>query len=502
MQLHVLLELCGIAIPAGLANPEVTSVVEDSRRAVPGSLFIARPGTKTDGSRYVMDAASRGAVAALVAAPVDGCPVPQVVVPDIASAASAVPHRFHGSPSRRLKLLGVTGTNGKTTTAYLMRHLVKTLNLGGGGSGRPGVCGLIGTVEIDDGLTARESDMTTPGGAELAELLAAMVRNGCGSAAMEVSSHALHQRRVADLTFAGAGFTNLTGDHLDYHGTMENYAAAKAMLFEMLPADAVAVVNADDPWSGRMVRECRARVVRFGFGAVGDYRAERCEVSAGGSTFRWVTPRGTVDVRLKLVGRHNIENALTAAGVVGEVFGVGPEALAGALSTATGAPGRLQAVDEGQPFAVLVDYAHTDDALRNVLSALRPLVPSGGRLRVVFGCGGDRDRTKRPRMARVAETLADVLYLTSDNPRTEDPEQILREIEAGLSAPPAKPTRTIVDRRSAIEAAIGDAAAGDVVLIAGKGHENYQIVGTTKHHFDDVEEARRVLRAKGVSGGG
>lgn len=489
MRLHDLLSRCEIPAPASLPELEITSVVEDSRKATPGSLFIARPGTKTDGARYLSDAVARGAVAAVVPSLIPETDVPQVVVTDVSRAASVLPHRFYGSPSRRLKLLGVTGTNGKTTTAYLMRHLIRTLGLGGGR------CGLIGTVEIDDGLSVTPSDMTTPGGCELAELLVAMVRNGCGSASMEVSSHALHQQRVADLTFAGAGFTNLTGDHLDYHGTMEAYAAAKAMLFEMLPQDAVAVVNADDPWSPRMVRDCRARVVRFGFQGLGEYRAEAVEVSASGSAFRWVTPAGVLPARLSLVGRHNIENAMTAGALVAEVFGVDVKVVAEALRTANGAPGRLQAVDEGQPFAVLVDYAHTDDALKNVLSAVRPLVPPTSRLRVVFGCGGDRDRTKRPRMARVAEQLADVIYLTSDNPRTEDPQQILRDIAAGLSTPPARPTSTLVDRRAAIEAALRDARPGDVVVIAGKGHENYQIVGTTKHHFDDVEEARRVLRA-------
>lgn len=473
-----------------VADVEITSVVEDSRRAVAGSLFLARPGTKTDGAKYLADARGRGAVAAVVSAAVPESPLPQVVIAEVARAASVLPHRFHGSPSRKLKLLGVTGTNGKTTTAYLMRHLVKSLGLGGG------KCGLIGTVEIDDGASTRESDMTTPGGCELAELLAAMVRNGCGAAAMEVSSHALHQGRAADLTFAGAGFTNLTGDHLDYHGTMENYAASKAMLFEMLPREAVAVVNADHEWTPRMVRDCRARVVGFGFAGKGEYRAAGMEVTAGGSSFRWVTPKGTVPVRLRLVGRHNIENVLTAAGLVAEVFGAEVGAIAEALSTADGAPGRLQQVVAGQPYAVLVDYAHTDDALSNVLTALRPLVPSGGKLRVVFGCGGDRDKTKRPRMARVAEQLADVLYITSDNPRTEDPEAILRDIEAGLSTPRVRQTTTRVDRREAIAAAIADARAGDVVLIAGKGHENYQILGTTKHHFDDVEEARRCILAR------
>lgn len=469
-----------------IPNGIVTEITEDSRQVVPGSLFIARSGLKTNGNLYLADAYAKGAVAAIVSTKDAACAIPQIVMPDPAIAVSPLAHLLYGQPSRYMKVFAVTGTNGKTTTAYLMRHLLKALS-------HP--CGMIGTVEIDDGRIQRESDMTTPGAAEVTKLLASMHANGCHAAAMEVSSHALHQNRVSALQFASAGFTNLTGDHLDYHGTMEKYAAAKAMLFEMLPSSAVAVINADDQWSSRMVRDSKAKVIRFSFGTQGDYRATDIQVTAQGTRFTLHTPRGSAPVSMSLIGRHNIENALTAVAQVGEVYNITADRLAKALNTASGAPGRLETVNGGQPFAVLVDYAHTDDALQNVLTALRPL--TRGKLRVVFGCGGDRDKTKRPRMAKVAETLADALYVTSDNPRTEDPMAILDDIQAGLSTPRAKPTLIEPDRRSAIGHALRDAletgTADDVVLIAGKGHENYQIVGTTKHHFDDVEEAKRAI---------
>ena len=465
----------------GLPPVEVTGVTEDSRQVQPGHVFVARGGTVTDGAQFVDQAAARGAVAVVSTVALPGCPLPVVVVPNAGAAASVLAHAFHGHPSvDRLKLLGVTGTNGKTTVAYLLRHVLNGFNTR---------CGLIGTVEVDDGRSRWESAMTTPAAVEVASLLARMRDRGCRACAMEVSSHSLHQGRVAGATFAGAAFTNLTGDHLDYHGTMDDYAAAKAQLFAGLPLQSVAAVNGDDAWADRMVRDCTARVIRYGFGKGADYRARDPSVSAAGTTFALHAPHGRAEINLPLVGKHNVENALAAAALLGEVFHLSVSQLATGLNGATGAPGRLQSVRAGQPFAVLVDYAHTDDALRNVLSALRPLCK--GRLRVVFGCGGDRDRTKRPRMARAAEQLADDVYLTSDNPRTEDPAAILAEVAAGFRG--GRPRCVEVDRRSAIAAALADAGPDDVVLVAGKGHENYQIVGTVKHPFDDVQECERAL---------
>jgi UDP-N-acetylmuramoyl-L-alanyl-D-glutamate--2,6-diaminopimelate ligase len=472
---------------SGIPNQlEVTGVREDSRLVRPGDLFIARPGTKADGSRFVRDAHARGAAAAVVPAKVAEAPLPQVVVEDPASAASVLANLFFGLPAEKVRVLGITGTNGKTTTTYLLRHLLAKVNVR---------CGVVGTVEIDDGRTRREADMTTPAACDIAELLATMRDRGCRACAMEVSSHALDQGRVAGLAFAGAAFMNLTGDHLDYHRTMDAYAAAKARLFESLGESAVAVVNADDKWAARMVHVCRGRVIRFGFGKGADYRAKDPAVTSNGTHFVLHTPDGRAEVGMELIGKHNIQNALAAAALAGEVFGLSVHQIASGLRDAQGAPGRLQAVRLGQPFAVLVDYAHTDDALENVLSAVRPL--TRGRLRVLFGCGGDRDRTKRPRMARTAEKLADVVYVTSDNPRTEDPAAIVDEIVGGLTAAARRAAVVEPDRRAAIRRALADAQPGDVVLIAGKGHENYQIVGAEKRHFDDLEEATRFLRETG-----
>jgi UDP-N-acetylmuramoyl-L-alanyl-D-glutamate--2,6-diaminopimelate ligase len=467
-------------IPAHL---EVTGVREDSRLVRAGDLFVARQGTKADGSQFVLDAHRRGAVAAVVPAKVPEAPLLQFVVKDPASAASVLANAFFGRPSEKVRVLGVTGTNGKTTTTYLIRHLLSKVGAR---------CGMAGTVEIDDGRTRREASMTTPAACDIAELLGIMRDRGCRACAIEVSSHALDQGRVAGVSFAGAAFTNLTGDHLDYHKTMDAYAAAKARLFESLGQSAVAVVNADDKWAPRMVQNCHGRVIRFGFGKTADYRAKDPAFTAGGTHFVLITPDGRAEVQMQLIGRHNIQNALAAAALAGEVFGLSVHQIASGLRDAQGAPGRLQAVRAGQPFAVLVDYAHTDDALENVLAALRPL--TRGKLRVLFGCGGDRDRTKRPRMARTAEKLADALYVTSDNPRTEDPGAILDEILRGLS--PGTRAAAVVDpnRKGAIERILADAGPEDVVLIAGKGHENYQIVGNEKRHFDDVEEASRFLR--------
>lgn len=465
-----------------LPDVEVLGVQEDSRKVRSGDLFVARTGTKVSGSRFVVDAHDRGAVAVVTESMLVHCPLPQIVVPSAGRALSMLANILAGHPTHALKLIGVTGTNGKTTTTYLLRQLLAAVNRR---------CGMIGTVEIDDGRRTREAEMTTPDAQQLAELLASMKQHGCEACAMETSSHALDQGRVAGLRYAAAGFTNLTGDHLDYHKTMDAYAAAKAMLFESLDETAVAVVNADSEWSARMVRDCVARIVRFGIKQPADWQARDVSITASGTRFILHSPDGSAEVSMRLIGRHNIENALCAAAIAGEAMGLSVHQIAAGLHTAAGAPGRLQPITAGQPFAVLVDYAHTDDALENVMSALRPL--TRGKLRVLFGCGGDRDNTKRPRMARVAERLGDVVYVTSDNPRTEDPQRIIDQIIAGFDPNSGKPVVVEPDRRTAIARIIADAEPGDVVLIAGKGHENYQILGTVKHHFDDIEEANREI---------
>lgn len=483
MKLAELLREAEVEVSGSVPDVEVRSVTEDSRKVTPGALFVARVGTKADGGKFLSDAAAKGAVAAISVGEVTPSPLPTAKTADPA-ATSKLAQALAGKPSRKMKVLGVTGTNGKTTTTYLLRHVLAKVGT---------KCGMIGTVEIDDGKSVVESEMTTPGAVELAELMRRMATNGCGAVAMEVSSHALDQGRAAAIEFAGAGFTNLTGDHLDYHKTMDAYADAKAKLFSGLASGGVALVNGDSEAADRMVRGTKGRVLKFGIRGGGDYRASDVQVTADGTHFTWTTPEGAFPVDMMLVGRHNIENAMVAMGLAREVFGLKASAVAEAMRDAKGAPGRLESVRCGQSFAVLVDYAHTDDALENVLTALRPLAT--GKLRVLFGCGGDRDRTKRPRMAKVAEKYADEVWITSDNPRTEDPAAILSEIVSGLSKPAAG---VEVDRRKAIEMVIGRAQPGDIVLIAGKGHENYQIMGTSKHHFDDREEAARALRVRPV----
>src|SRR5688572_25455554 len=314
MLLHSLLQQLDPKLSlTGIPNPEIQGVREDSRNVRPGDLFVARVGTKTDGQEFVQDAILRGAAAVVCRGKWVRGPVPIIPVADPGSATSILANAFHGDPGRQVKVLGVTGTNGKTTTTYLIRHILGKVNRR---------CGMVGTVEIDDGRTRREAEMTTPSACDVAELLGTMRDRGCRACAIEVSSHALDQGRVAGVSFAGAAFTNLTGDHLDYHKTMDAYAAAKARLFESLGHSAVAVVNADDKWAPRMVQDCHGRVIRFGFGKAADYRAKDPAFTASGTHFMLLTPDGRAEVQMQLIGRHNIQNALGAAALAGEVFGL------------------------------------------------------------------------------------------------------------------------------------------------------------------------------------
>ena len=477
-------------------DPDIWNLAEDSRKVRPGACFFARAGTKADGRAFIADAIARGAVAIVAAA---GSPKPEdlpstvawVEVPDTALAAAQIAERFHGLPSRTLELVGVTGTNGKTTIAYLVQQLLAAASVR---------TGLIGTVEIDDGASRVPSMLTTPPALELSELFARMLDHGCRAVAMEVSSHSLDQKRVAGLRFRTAIFTNLTGDHLDYHGTMDNYAAAKSKLFSMLDGEGAAIINIDDLWHGAIEAAARASGARVLRVSLKDASADclgtvhRMGISSMDVSFRG--PWGLIELTLPLVGRHNAMNALQAAAAAW-TRGVDAERLGRALATCSAPPGRLQPVSVGGVgFSVLVDYAHSDDALANVLGALRPTVPQGGRLRVIFGCGGDRDRTKRPRMAKVACEGADDVIVTSDNPRTENPDAIIAEILTGV--PDAARSRVSVepDRARAIAQAVSSAREGDVILIAGKGHEDYQIIGTEKRKFDDSREAEAAMRAR------
>jgi UDP-N-acetylmuramoyl-L-alanyl-D-glutamate--2,6-diaminopimelate ligase len=487
------------------ADPEITGVAEDSRKVKPGDLFVARGGTKTSGEKFVEEALARGAVAMVLPVENPGhgheafYRVAVARVKDVNLACALLAHEVAGNPTAGMKVIGITGTKGKTTVAYLLRSVLKA-------AGHK--VGMIGTVEIDDGDVAAPADMTTPGSVELAALFARMKANGVTHCVMEVSSHALHQHRVAGVDFAVGIFTNLTGDHLDYHKTMEEYAAAKAMMFEGLSEGAMAVVNVDDAWAERMKPGRGVTVMEYGVRDTLNvkrlpsedlwrWRARIAEMSSGQMTLEIDDADAfRTMLRTPLVGKHNAYNLL-ATMIAARACGVNAATIVQVLSAATGAPGRLQRVAAdgvGAPFQVFVDYAHTHDALENVLKALRATMGSG-KLICVFGCGGDRDRTKRPKMGAIAERLADRVIVTSDNPRTEEPGAIIEEICAGFSAGWHDGEKIVVepDRRAAIRAAIEMAGDGDVVLIAGKGHENYQIIGTTKQHFDDVEEAAAAL---------
>ena len=469
------------------------AVVEDSRDVAPGTLFIARPGASDDGSRHVDDAIARGASAILLSkdvtlpAPPADTALVRVADPRLAGARAA--HRFHGDPARSLDVLAVTGTNGKTTVAFLVRAILSA-------AGRR--CGLLGTIETDDGATSTPANLTTPSACDLAALMGRMVRNGCDAVVLEASSHALDQGRLLGFEPDRAIYTNLSGDHLDYHGSLEAYADAKGRLFSMLPEDGVAIVNVDCPMHERITGGTRAAVLRCSTaGQPADAHARIVRSSRGGTTLGLDGPWGSFDVETPLIGRHNAENLILACVLV-HSLGVDRSTLESVLPRLAVPPGRLEPVTAPDaPFTVLVDYAHTDDALRNVLDAVRPLVPEAGRLTVLFGCGGDRDRTKRPRMAAVACAGADKIMVTSDNPRTEDPEGIVDDVLAGVPAEARSRVEHEVDRALAIDRVIEEAIPGEVIVIAGKGHEDYQIIGTTRRDFDDRVQARSALDRRG-----
>ena len=489
------------AEPAGPMDALVESITIDSREAGPGSLFAAvTPDTHAgrDGHDFVDDALARGAVAALVSDEWlatrerdSSTPEPlgkgerlpgAVLVPssDTRAALAEVAAAFYERPGDALTLLGVTGTNGKTTTVFLLHHLLTALGQ---------TAGLVGTVENRIGTERYATSFTTPEAPALQRFLRACVEGGCTHAAMEVSSHGLALDRVRGLSFDVAVFTNLTHDHLDYHGTPEAYEAAKKKLFDGLDESAVAVANADDPAHARMTADSAARVVTFGTSANADVRVEVLDNSLDGLRLRL----DGEERRFKLAGRFNALN-LAAAYAAGVALGFDRADVLDALAEAPGVPGRFETVRSESGVLGVVDYAHTPDALENVLRTAREIVPAGRQLWAVFGCGGDRDRTKRPEMASVAETLADRVVMTSDNPRTEDPEAILDDVEVGL-ATPSHATR-IASRADAIAFAAREAAPGDVIVVAGKGHETYQIVGTTKRPFDDRAVLRDALTSR------
>jgi UDP-N-acetylmuramoyl-L-alanyl-D-glutamate--2,6-diaminopimelate ligase len=488
MRLGELLEVVGEVGTWEGDDVEVGGIAVDSRRVRPGDVFFALPGLRTDGRQHVADAVARGARAVIASGDLESRPAGTTLL------RTGTPRRLlgraaahlAGDPSAALTLVGVTGTNGKTTTTYLLEAIWRAARL------RPGI---VGTIAYRFDGAARPASLTTPDALELQALLAEMRAAGTTHVAMEVSSIALAQERVAGCRFDAAVFTNLTRDHLDFHGDLESYGAAKARLFlECLPAggkrDPVAVVNVDDQAGAELAARVGTRCVRVGRG--GDADVHPLEVDTGLAGTRGTLAFGDLHVQFAcpLVGSAHLENVLAAAATAW-VLGAPPDAIARGLAAVEPPPGRLEQI-AGPGFTVAIDYAHTPDALGRVLEVLRPL--TRGRLIVVFGCGGDRDRGKRPLMGEAAARLSDLVILTSDNPRTEDPLAILAEIERGVQAAGAGAYRVEPDRRAAIALAIGLARPGDVVLVAGKGHEDYQIVGTEKRHLDDREEVRGALQ--------
>ena len=464
----------------------------DSRMVRPGDIFIAIKGSHLDGQNFVEQAVTAGAKYI-----VTNKDVPQhaphtthyqiITVDNSAKAAALLAHAKKGWPAKKLACLAVTGTNGKTTVTFLVRSIIQT-------AGQR--CGLIGTVQYDTGEKIYQSKLTTPDPFTIADITSQMVTAGAKFMITEASSHALDQDRLEGVHFAAAAFTNLTGDHLDYHKTKENYLAAKTKLFQSLSKDAVAILNKQSPESEYIAQQTKARLLWYSIDEPADLTAHIEVMNTTGTTFALEYKNQKHIVKTPLLGRFNVSNCLAAAGLC-IAAGIDLDIICATLSSPMPPPGRLQKISHNGSFSVLVDYAHTDDALQNVLETLKPLC--AGRLIVVFGCGGDRDRTKRPRMAKVAEKFADLIIVTSDNPRTENPQAIINEIVAGFENSDPKKISIEPDRKTAIGIAIENARENDIVLIAGKGHENYQILADKTIHFSDQEVAAEFLKKKVVS---
>ena len=499
---EVMGDLPGAKLYSSVGEPsshKVQHLACDSRQVQAGSLFVAIRGYRVDGHRYLQEAVSRGATAAVVEdlESARHVSIPLIVVDDSRLALALLANRFYGYPSRYLTMIGVTGTNGKTTTSYLIKAIFEA-------TGQR--MGLLGTVAYEIGQDSRMASNTTPESLDLQRLLAEMVKQGLSGAVMEVSSHALEMDRVMGCEFDTAVFTNLTQDHLDFHQTMEGYFLAKQRLFTTLGQQAVkstrktAVINLDDPWGERLVSLTRTAVCTYSLSSLRGANITAREVQSdwAGIRFTAVTPLGDFPVQSALIGRYNLYNLLAAIGV-GLNHDIPVRTICEGIARLQRVPGRFEPVDAGQDFIVIVDYAHTEDALRRLLEAVIEL--RSGRVIAVFGCGGERDRGKRPAMGRVAALLSDVVILTSDNPRGENPIEILKEIEDGIRAvrPGWRPDRhyyLIPDRGEAIERAVGLAEAGDMLVIAGKGHELYQVVGNEQIPFDDRQVVKETIKRK------
>lgn len=470
-----------------LGDPQVTvtDIVYDSRQVRPGALFVCWKGAKSDGHAFAPEAVAKGARALLCERPITELPnVPQLVVPNVRKVLGELASAFHGHPSQSLTLIGVTGTNGKTTSTFLLHAIFQQAY---------GAAGLIGTLGSQIGDRFVQGERTTPEAPDIQRLLAEMVEAGCSTCTMEVSSHGVDLHRIDGSRFAYGLFTNLTQDHLDYHATFEAYRDAKARFFARLVEGAV--VNGDDPHAHYFTQAASAPVVLYGIdNKQAEYRASNIRLEASGATYTAHTASGSIEIHLALTGLFNVYNSLGVLATAHRL-GVTLEQIAAGLAEVQ-VPGRFERVASGYPISVIVDYAHTPDGLDNVLRAARAL--DARRLIVVFGAGGDRDRTKRPLMGSIAARLADIVIVTSDNPRTEDPAAICAEIEVGLREVrgPKEGWQRIVDRRTAIQEAVAIAQPGDLVLIAGKGHETYQEIQGVRSHFDDREEARAALEER------
>jgi len=484
MRLDRLLTALPEAVTAGDLDREVTAIAAHHEAVRPGAVFVAVRGFRHDGHVFAAEAAARGAAAVVLEREV---PLPEsvtrVVVSDSRVALAHLSAAFFGFPSTSLDVIGVTGTNGKGTTAYLIEAMLAA-------GGMP--CGIIGTMGARIGRTAVVLDRTTPEAVDLQRILRQMVDAGLGHAVVEVASHALALHRVDGTRFAAAVFTNLTQDHLDFHHSFEDYRDAKRRLFEMVSPSGVSIVNADDGHGPAMAQSSRAPVVTYAIEHQADIAASGVRLHLGGSEYTLRTPRGSVAVATPLHGRFNVCNALAAAAVALH-YGISLDVISDVLAAFPGVPGRFEAVDEGQGFGVVVDYAHTPDGLDNVIRTAKDFV--AGRTIVVFGAGGDRDRAKRPIMGTIVASLADAAVVTSDNPRSEDPAAIIAEIVAGMRGGRAQ-VEVEPDRRLAIARAVAAARPGDFIIIAGKGHEPYQEIRGTKYPFDDRQVAREALRAR------
>ena len=468
-----------------LVQSDGLGVCADSQKVRPGDVFVAVCGTQVDGHDYIEKASASGAGFIVTQRPVEGTGC--IVVEDTAAALGLLAQASMGNPSSKLTNLAVTGTNGKTTVAYMVRSIIKHTGA---------ECGLIGTIEYNTGKAAVAAPLTTPDAITLAQTARETVLNDARYMVIEASSHALSQNRLAGISFTAAAFTNLTGDHLDYHKTEDDYLDAKTLLFTDLPPHGLGVLNAESDAAHTIAEiiEPATRILWYGIDRPVDINAKVHRMDAAGSEFSIIFENYSEKVTTHLPGRHNILNCLAAAGLCLGA-GIGLSDVAAGLSALQTVPGRLQPVlsvaADQRGIRVFVDYAHTDDALVNVLKTLKPLCK--GRLIVLFGCGGDRDKTKRPRMAKAAEELADVVIVTSDNPRTEDPDAIITDITQGFTTKRCPVPFIESDRAKAIQYAVKQAEAGDIVLLAGKGHEDYQIIGTEKTHFSDFEQALKAI---------